>query len=129
MVGPGRRLLCGLPLGSAEVCRCLPRSARAAIALGARAVKRSSAPADFPTPPANRSVATWGGVGRPQPADPQRVGHVTTCATASTLDAQRRHIRSGQRPLSVQRDDRRNPTTGGRYEPENAALDNVTMAA
>lgn len=84
MVGPGRRLLCGLPLGSAEVCRCLPRSARAAIALGARAVKRSSAPADFPTPPANRSVATWGGVGRPQPADPQRVGHVTTCATAST---------------------------------------------
>ena len=24
-------------------------------------MKRSSAPADFPTPPANRSVAAWGG--------------------------------------------------------------------
>jgi hypothetical protein len=36
-------------------------------------VKRSSAPADLPTRPTTRSAAMWGGVGRPQRADPRHV--------------------------------------------------------
>jgi hypothetical protein len=35
MVGPGRRLLCGIPLGRADGRRCLRCVAAAAITLGA----------------------------------------------------------------------------------------------